>query len=162
MDVLGGDILSLPLRKKMTNTVISYPIPPYSNPPIEPQFFQPRQFFIAAISLGVTTTVTTTVNHDYVIAQQVRLLIPNRYGSRGLNERTGYVIAIPAANQVTIDINSNGIDAFIPTPTFLPFESKTLPQILAIGDVNFGIISSTGRIVPSTNIPGSFINISPN
>ncbi len=146
----------------MTNTVISYPIPAYANVPIEPQFYQPRVFIISAIALGVTTTVTTTVNHDYVIAQQIRLLIPNRYGSRGLNERTGYVIEIPAANQVVIDIDSNGIDPFIPSPTFLPFESKTLPQIIAIGDLNFGIISSTGRIVPSTNIPGSFINISPN
>jgi len=46
----------------MTNTVLSPPIPPYQNLPIESQFYQPSQFFISAISLGTTTTVTTTVD----------------------------------------------------------------------------------------------------
>ncbi len=143
------------------NTVISGPIPPYSNPPIEPQFFQPGVFIITAISLGQTTTVTTSVNHNYVLGQEVRLLLPSKYGASGLNEQTGLVISIPAANQVTLNINSSGIDPFIASPTFLPFQSKTPPQITAIGDVNSGIISSTGRTIPTTNIPGAFINISP-
>lgn len=135
--------------------LISGPIPPFNNPPIEPQFFQPSVFFIIAIALGFTTTVTTSVNHNYVLGQQVRLLIPNGYGSRGLNERTGFVINIPASNQVTLDTSSVGINPFINAA--LP--SK--PQIAAIGDNNTGIISSTGRTIPTTNIPGAFINISP-
>lgn len=137
------------------------PVPPYSNPPIEPQFFQPSRFVISAISLGSTTIITTAVNQNYVIAQLVRLLIPSKYGCRGLNEQTGYVISIPAPNQVELDINSNGIDPFISSPTFLPFQSQTPPQIVAVGDNNSGIISSTGRVTPTNNIPGSFINISP-
>ncbi len=141
--------------------VISGPIPPYSNPPIEPQFFKPSQFVITNIGLGPTTLITTSINNNYVIGQQVRLLIPEKYGSIGLNEQTGIVISIPAPNQVTLNINSNGIDPFISSPTFLPFQSKTLPQIVAIGDINSGIISSTGRTISTTNIPGSFINISP-
>lgn len=143
------------------NTVITYPIPLYQNLPIEPQFYQPKMFFISAISLGVLTVVTTSVDHDYVIAQEVRLLIPNKYGSRGLNEKKAYVVSIPAADQVTLDIDSNGVDAFIPNPTFITFESKTLPQIVAIGDINFGAINASGRINQGTFIPGSFINISP-
>jgi len=137
------------------------PRPPFSNPPIEPQNFQPSVFVISAISLGVNTTVTTSVNNNYVVGQQVRLLIPDKYGSRELNEQTGIVLSIPAPNQVILDINSNGASSFIASPTFLPFQTKTLPQIAAIGDVNSGIISSTGRSIPTTNIPGSFINISP-
>jgi hypothetical protein len=145
----------------MSNTVISFPVPPYSNPPIEPQNFQPSQFVITAISFGVNTTVTTSVNHNYVVGQLTRLLIPSKYGSQILNEQIGYVISIPAANQVVLTINSTNSDPFISSPTFLPFQSKTLPQIVAVGDINSGIISSTGRILPTTNIPGSFINISP-
>lgn len=131
------------------------PVPPYNNPPIEPQFFQPSVFFISAITLGQTTTVTTTVNNNYVIGQECRLIIPNGYGSRGLNEQTGFVISIPAANQVVLNINSIGIDPFINAG--LP----TQAQIVAVGDVNSGIISSTGRVLLTTNIPGAFINISP-
>lgn len=143
------------------NPVISYPIPPYANFPINAQYFQPSVFVISAISFGVTTTITTSVNHNYVVGQQIRLLFPSKYGCQQLNEQTGNVISIPASNQVVISINSIGTNPFISSPVFLPNQSTTQPQIVAIGDINTGIISSTGRVLPTTNIPGSFINISP-
>ena len=141
--------------------VISYPTPPYQNVPIQPEFYQPRSFIISDISLGPTTIVTTTANMDYVVGQLVRLLIPVKYGASNLNQQSGYVIAIPATNQVQIAINSIGIDPFIPSPIFQPGDSRTLPQILAIGDINSGQINENGRIQNLTYIPGSFINISP-
>lgn len=143
------------------NTVISGPVPPYSNPPIQPQFFQPSRFVISALTLGQTTTITTSVDHNYVIGQQVRLLIPSKHGSTSLNEQSGIVLSIPASNQVILDINSNGADPFIATPTFMPFQQQTPSQIIAIGDYNTGLISMSGRSLPTTTIPGSFINISP-
>ncbi len=136
-------------------TVISYPIPAYQNLPIEPQFYQPRMYFIEDINLGSQTTVTTTENHDYVIGQLVRLLIPPQFGCRQLNGQTGYVISIPAENQVVLDIYSVGGD---------PFQSSDAvnqPQILAIGDTNSGQINTSGRSPTLTYVPGSFINISP-
>jgi hypothetical protein len=139
-------------------TYFSGPTPAYNNPPINPQYYQPSRFVITAITLGQTTVITTAVNHNYVIGQIVRLLIPDFYGSIQLNEEEGYVITIPAANQVTVTIYSEQANAFNPTPPFGP----TLPQIIAVGDYNSGIISTTGATMPSTNIPGSFINISPN
>lgn len=143
------------------NTVISYPIPAFQNLPIQPQFYRPRNFVISAIALGVLTTVTTTTNLDYVIGQLVRLIIPPRYGSRGLNERVGYVVVVSAPNEVIIDLDSNGVDPFIPTPVLFPNDSKTKPQILPVGDINNGFINNTGRKNQGTFIPGSFINISP-
>src|SRR5580658_9461393 len=97
-------------------TVISYPIPPYSNVPIEPQWYEPSQFFISAITRGWMTTVTTTVDHNYVVGQQVRLVIPPSFGIRQLNEESAYVYSIPAANQVVININSTNYDAFKSSP----------------------------------------------
>jgi len=141
--------------------ITSSPIPPYSNPPIEPQFYQPSEFAISALSFGVTTIVTTVVNHNYVIGQLIRILIPSKYGSRALNEQLGNVITIPAPNQVEVAINSIGTDPFIASPTFVPFQSRTLPQIVAVGDYNSGYINPTGRVTATTAIPGSFINISP-
>lgn len=138
-------------------TVISNPTPPYSNPPITPQYYQPQRFKITAITLGVSTVVTTSVAHDYVVGQQVRLLIPSYYGSYQLSERQGMVIAIPSTTQVTININSSrNVNAFIASPTYGP----TPPQIVAIGDYNSGQIN-TGRSNNLTYVPGSFINISP-
>lgn len=139
------------------NITTTGPIAQYNNPPINPQYFKPSAFQISAISRGQTTTVTTTEDHNYVVGQLCRLLIPDQYGSRGLNEAQGMVISIPADDQVTLNIYSVGVNAFVSNPSYGPTE----PQILAIGDYNSGIITSTGRSNSTTNVPGAFINISP-
>ena len=133
---------------------IKGPVPAYSNPPINPQYYEPSRFVISNISLGVTTLVTTSIDHNYVVGQTVRLLIPFGYGAYQLNEVPGNVLSIPTTNQVVLDINSNGSDAF------LPGSLNQNPQIIAIGDVNSGTINNS-RSNLGTFIPGSFIDISP-
>lgn len=141
----------------MANGVLSYPIPPYSNPPIDPQFYQPSRFVISTISLGVNTTITTSINHNYVIGQEIRLIIPSTFGCRQLNNVSGFVFSIPNPNQVIVNIDSSqNVDSFKNS------SAKTLPQILAIGDINSGQTNSNGRNSNLLYIPGSFINISPN
>lgn len=137
------------------------PQSPYQNPPIQPQFFQPSQFVITGISFGTSTTFTTAKNANYVIGQLVRIIIPESYGSYQLNEQTGYVTAIPAGNQVTVNINSIGVNPFISTPTFLPYQNHTPPQIVSVGSTNTGKISLTGPVQTNVTIPGAFENISP-
>jgi hypothetical protein len=137
------------------------PMPPPFNPsinlPINAQYYQPSVFDISALTLGVSTTVTTSVNHNYVIGQTIRLHIPAACGSYQLSGQQGQVISIPAADEVVVNINSTQANAFIPNPPDAP----TLPQICAIGDVNSGSINSSGRSNTGTFVPGSFINISP-
>lgn len=136
--------------------VISYPIPPYQNVPIEPQFYQPRRFVISGVILGTSTTITTLTDHDYVIGQQIRLIIPSVFGCYQLNESFGYVLEIPANNSVVVDINSSkNVDEF----NFV--SSNQQPAILAIGDVNTGATNISGRTNQITYIPGSFLDISP-
>lgn len=135
-------------------TVISYPIPPYQNLPIDADFYQPSRFVIDAVTLGATTTITTTEDHNFVIGQQCRLIIPPTFGCRQLNGQIGYVLSLPADDEVELDIYSSGGDAYIAS------SATTQSQIIGIGDINSGIISSTGPNIPTTNIPGSFINIS--
>ena len=138
-----------------TNTVISYPIPPYQNVPIRPEFYAPRKYEIANIVLGEQTIVMTTIDNDYVVGQQVRLIVPSSFGTRQLNERSGYVLEIISPNEVLLDIVSSQMDAFINST------ATTRPQILAIGDINSGPINTNGRNNNFTYIPGSFKNISP-
>lgn len=138
---------------------IKGPIAPYSNLPIEPQFFQPWRFVISNITLGVTTTVMmvipsiTTLN--YVVGQEVRLIIPPLFGCRQLNGQTGFVLSVIPPNQVIVSINSVGGDPYIAST------ATTQAQILAIGDINSGPINAQGRVNNGTFIQGSFINISP-
>jgi len=211
--------------------VISYPIPPYQNLPIEPQFYQPRRFVISNITLGQTTTVTTSTVHDYVIGQLVRFIIPPIFGTSQLNEAEGYVISLPSTTSFVVDIISSQANAFIPSPymavitnitnTFPAVITVSTPltgnailitnvsgmtqinnlvgqvlavtattinvnidatsygvysggglatlfavpqnqaQILSIGDVNNGVVNTSGRTNQITYIPGSFIDISP-
>lgn len=131
------------------------PIALYNNLPINADFYEPSKFFISAITLGETTTVTTTEDHNYVIGQLCRLLIPSANGTYQLNQQTGYVISIPASNSVVLKINSVGYDSFVTS------SQPTQPQIVAIGDVNSGLTNSLLNTNTATNIPGSFINISP-
>ena len=141
-------------RGIMFPPLIFGPTPPYANVPIAPQNYNPSQFFISNVTLGQSTTVTTTVNHNYVIAQLIRLIIPNGYGCTDLNERTGYVISIPAANQFVLNINSQGINPFLN----LGLTQK--PQCVPVGDVNQGVTNANGRTNAGTSIPGSFVNVS--
>lgn len=137
-------------------TVVSYPTPIYQNLPINSDYYSPSQFFISAISLGLTTTITTTLNNNYAIGQQIRLIIPPTFGCRQLNGSTGIVINIPGLNQVTVNIDSsNNVDAFVLS------SATTQAQILAIGDINNGAISTNGPNISVVTPPGAFINISP-
>lgn len=133
------------------------PIAPENNPPINPQWYIPSTFNISAITLGPTTTVTTTKNHNYVIGQLTRLLIAQPFGAQQLNEQQAIVIGIPAANQVVLQLNSTNSNPFVANPTL----NLTQPQIVAVGDVNSGTINPNGRQNTGTFIPGSFIDISP-
>lgn len=135
--------------------LLNGPQPLYNNPPIEPQYFKPSRFVITGIVLGNTTLVTTSINHNYTIAQECRLIIPQGYGCRQLNEVTGFVISIPNTNQVILDINSLGGDPFISA------NLRQEPAILAIGDINEGSINRRGPKHTHPFIPGSFRNISP-
>lgn len=136
--------------------VISYPVPLYQNAPIEPQFYQPSRFVIANVTLGSTTIIQTTVTHNYVIGQEIRLLIPAKFGCFQLNNLTGFVLSIPNQDEVVVNINSINMNKFIAATA-----TTDSPQILAIGDVNMGVTNTQGRINNITSIPGSFINISP-
>lgn len=153
----GQNVLTLKVFMTALTGVISYPIPAYQNLPINANFYVPNRFVISAVSLGFTTIITTTQDLNYVIGQEVKMIIPPSYGCRQLNEKKGFVISIPSSNQVEVSINSlENVDAFINANSLIE-----LAQILSVGDINTGILNANGRSSTGTFIPGSFINISP-
>lgn len=135
--------------------VTSPPVAYLNNLPIAAFNYNPSQFFISNIALGNTTTVTATANMNFQIGQLVRLIITPTNGCRELNEQTGYVVSIPALNQVEVNINSTNFQPFVTS------SATTQPQIIPVGDINNGVANSSGRINQATSIPGSFINVSP-
>lgn len=106
--------------------------------------------------------MTTFLDMNYVVGQEIRLLIPPTFGCRQLNGLTGIILSI-LANQVTVSIDSSqNVDEYIASSDLVQSA-----QIVAIGDVNNGQISSTGEVIlpnggnTNTQVPGAFINISP-
>ena len=111
---------------------------------------------ISGVTLGQTTTITTTDDMNYVIGQEIRLIIPFSFGCYQLNGQTGYVISIPSGNQIIVSIDSS-----VNVSNFKSSPATTVAQIVAIGDLNFGFINQNGNMNQGTYVPGSFINISP-
>jgi hypothetical protein len=134
------------------------PTPPFNNPPIQPYFFKPSQFIISNIVLGQTTTVTTVLPNNYVVGQQIRLLIPSGYGCTQLDEVKGFISSILSTTDfvTTIDSSQN-VNAFISSPPNV----INYPQVIAIGDINFGISNPNGTVLSTVTIPGAFVNTSP-
>ena len=143
----------------MTNPFNSGPIAPFRNPPIHPEYYEPSRFVVSAISEGLTTIVTTTVDHNYVVGQEIRLLIPVFWGAYQLNNMTGFVISVPSSTEVTLNIDSVGVSPFALASAHPSIIQE--PQIIAIGDLNTGTINANGRLNYGLTIPGAFQDISP-
>jgi hypothetical protein len=137
--------------------VISYPRPAFQNLPIHAEYYIPSEFAISNVSLGLTTLITTIKDLNYVIGQEIRLIIPPSFGCRQLNEKRGYVLSIPSPNQVQVSVDSSqNVDPYIASS-----DTTVTAQILAIGNVNSGATNFHGRNCNLTFIPGSFRDISP-
>lgn len=136
--------------------IISFPTPFFNNNiPIDADFYQPSRFVISNITLGQTTFIITSIDHNYFIGQLIRLFIPKGFGCTQLNNLSGYVIDIPLSNEVEVSIDSSKtVDPFIAA------SETNSPAIMAIGDNNTGTLNTNGRINQVTTVPGAFINIS--
>jgi hypothetical protein len=130
---------------------------------LNPFLYEPGVNFISAISTGTTTTVTTTSNHNFVVGQEIGFRIPNAFGTTQLNELPNnsipgspvyyYVTAINSNTQFVCNVNSTGFTAFNTNPTVAQMVGQSLPQVLAVGDVNSGTVYSGGALYPSPSFP---------
>lgn len=129
-----------------------------------PWLYLPGVNFIASISTGTTTAVTTTSNHNFVVGQEIAFRIPSLYGTTGLNSLPnpfvpgspvyGYVTAVTSNTGFICNINSSSFAAFNPNQPFASFPGLQFPQVLAVGDVNTGGFPYTGgALYPSPAFP---------
>lgn len=115
---------------------------------------------ISSVSQGLTTTVTTTIDNAFKVGNQVSFRIPPQYGMTQLNGLKGYIISVPSANQIVVNIVSTNFDAFS-VPTVTPPTVIDPAQVVAIGDSNTGS-QSPGSVYPIPNtIPGAYYNTFP-
>jgi len=119
--------------------------------------YSPNICDISAISTGSTTTVTTSTDHSFVIGNQVQFFIPPRWGISQLNGLKGYVIALPASDEFTVDIDSTFFNSLtVPSPS--PYIVVDPAQVAGVGDSNMGQVFAGGVITQPNTIPGAFEN----
>ena len=138
-----------------------------------PDLYIPYGSIITAISTGATTTITTSLNHNFVVGQEVFFVVPNAgvtntnpvWGTTQLDTlgyltangvpQQAYVTVVPNTHQITVNVNSTGYGAFTYPTSAQAALGITFPQVLAIGDQNSGT-SQVPPVNPPITIPGAF------
>ncbi len=126
-----------------------------------PYIYLPGVSFIEAITVGATTTIVTTSEHNLVVGQEVAFRIPDSWGTIQLNSLPnlltpgapayGYVISVTNARTVVVNINSSSYTAYNSNQTVASVPGLSFPQMVAVGDVNSGgvQISAGSPLYPS-------------
>lgn len=125
-----------------------------------PDLYLPNDNFISALTLGATTTVSTTAQHQMQVGQEVAFRIPSTWGTIQLNSLPnlvipgspvyGYVVSVTDVQNYVVNINSSAFTAFNSNQAFTS-SGRTFAQVVAVGDVNSGgvQISSGSPLYPS-------------
>lgn len=132
-----------------------------------PNLYAPSVGFISALSLGATTTVTTTAPTNIQVGQEIAFRIPSVWGTVQLNSLPdpiipgspiyGYVQSVSSSTQFVVAINSAAFTAFNSNQPFGSFSGQSFPQVVPVGDINSGGNSySGGALYPSPQFYNGF------
>lgn len=131
-----------------------------------PFLYVPQDNVVSAVTTGATTTITTTMYHNFETGQEIAFRVPNFWGTIQLNSLPnvlipgqpvyGYVTSITDNWTFVCSINSTAFTAFTTNQTVIP-TNVTMAQVLAVGDVNTGgnVINATSPLYPSPQFPTS-------
>lgn len=166
--VTGSTTFTIPWNTNQSNyTALSgSPTGAFVRQVLYPFLYEPGVSFISAITTGTTTTVSTTDPHNLVVGQEIGFRIPSAYGTTQLNELPNntipgspvyyYVTAINSNTQFVCNANSTGFTAFATNQTVASMVGQSLPQVVAVGDVNSGGTAySGGALYPPPSFPTS-------
>jgi len=118
-----------------------------------PALYVPGTTVISAISLGSTTTITTTAPHNMQVGQEVGFRITTAWGTTQLNSLPnsfipgspvyGFVTSVTNSTTVVVNINSSSFTAFNVNQPVAAVPGLEFPQMVAVGDVNSGYGANT-------------------
>ena len=120
--------------------------------------FYPRTRVISKITLGVTTVIAMTVNHDFAVGDIVRVVVPDQFGTKEINNVAATITAITDGT-ITVDYDSTGFTAFaFPlTDDAIPQYAQIVPMSTATSNTGeFGLILNAGAAGPA-GVAGNYI-----
>lgn len=118
----------------------------YSNPS---PMFQPAMRIVSSITNANPASVTTTLDHNYLTGEIVRLIVPQGFGMTQINNLTG-TITVTGSTTFLIDIDTTFFDVFsVPSP--LPM-AYTCPQVIPVGEVSSILSGATKNVLPTEGL----------
>ena len=131
-----------------------------------PALYFPGVSYITSINRGNQTLVQTSAPHNFVVGQQVAFRMPSPFGCTELNSYGGgsipgqalygYVTSVLSSTAFNVSINSSGFSALNWNLPMSGFNyGSTYPQIVAVGDYNFG--SGLNSMAPLGMSPQAYI-----
>ena len=108
--------------------------------------FQPAMRIISSITQANPAVITTSIDHDYITGEIVRIIIPNGFGMDQINNLTG-TITITGDTTFSIAIDSLLFDTFA-APNPLP-SAYTCAQVIPVGEIGSTLAGATQNVLPS-------------
>lgn len=99
-----------------------------------PFMFTPYVSYIAALTKGVTTTVSTTFPHGLTAGDSVRLVIPSPWGTTQISGQQGIVTSVTNTLTFVVAIDSSSASSFAFPTTAQAGAGVTWPQVIPFGD----------------------------
>lgn len=152
--VTGATTFTIPYNTNQTNftALAGSPAGAFVKQILYPILYAPGIAFISSITLGATTTVTTTSPHNFSVGQEVAFRIPSVFGTTQLNSLPNvlipgspiyaFVTVVNSATSFVVNVNSTAYTAFNSNQTVLSVPGLSYPQVVAVGDINSGSLFS--------------------
>lgn len=124
--------------------------------------FYPRRRWITRVTQAANAVITTSVNHDFHVGEQVRFIVPAIYGMSQLNGLTATVIArnvvhTTGNNTITVNIDSTAFTAFtFPTNAMVPF---TYAYVVPVGENTGAALTLGTNILDDSTLNTGFTGI---
>lgn len=110
--------------------------------PFDPRFYPPYRF-ITAITQATSAVITLSVTHQYVVGEQIRVIVPSAFGMIEMNNLTGIITAInTTTNTITVNIDSSGFTAFAFPTSAVAALGVSPALVVPVGE---GAVNSTSQ-----------------
>lgn len=135
------------------STIVAATTGTYRVVPFDP-LFAPRYRFATAITAASSAVVTTSMLHEYVVGQKIKMVVPSAFGMTEMDGLTGTITAV-STSTFTLDIDSSAFTAFVfpltAAATFssalaVPAGEDTAQALLSSSNVLGGATKNTGYI----------------
>lgn len=105
--------------------------------------FQPTLRIISSITNANPAKVKTTLDHDYITGEIVRLKIPKGFGMQKANNLLG-IVTTTSEDEFTITIDTSRFEPFSP-PFPLP-SAFTCAQVIPVGEISSLLAGATKNV----------------